>query len=50
MFNRRIQQNNQQNLTLFKGRNAYNKVIKEMNESPKEYETIKAQQKKKITI
>ena len=31
-----------QNLTLFKGRNDYNKVMKEMNEAPKEYEAIKA--------
>ena len=30
-----------QNLTLFKGRNDYNKVMKEMNEAPKEYEAKK---------
>ena len=41
MFNRRIQ-NNKQDLTLFKGRNQCNKVLKEMNEPPKEYEAIKA--------
>ena len=41
MINRRIQQNNNQSLTLFKGKNDYNKVMKEMNEPPKEYETIK---------
>ena len=41
MFNRKIQQNNNQSLTLFKGKNDYNKVMKEMNEPPKEYETIK---------
>ena len=40
MFNRRIQHNKQE-LTLFKGRHQYNKVLKEMNEAPKEYETIK---------
>ena len=42
MFSRKIQQNNKQDLTLFKGKNDYNKVMKEMNEPPKEYETIKA--------
>ena len=42
MFNRKIQQNNNQSLTLFKGKNSYSKVMKEMNEPPKEYETIKA--------
>ena len=31
----------QKELTLFKGRNDYNKVMKEMNEPPKEYEAIK---------
>ena len=41
MLNRKIQYN-KQDLTLFKGRNQYNKVMKEMNEPPKEYETIKA--------
>ena len=40
MFNRRIQHNKQE-LLLFKGRNDYNKVMKEMNEAPKEYEAIK---------
>ena len=40
MFNRKIQ-HNKQKLTLFKGKNNYNKVIKEMNETPKKYETIK---------
>ena len=37
----KIQQNNNQSLTLFKGKNDYNKVMKEMNEPPKEYEAIK---------
>lgn len=41
MLNRKIQHNKQE-LTLFKGRNQYDKVIKEMNEAPKEYEAIKA--------
>ena len=41
MLNRRIQHNKQE-LTLFKGRNQYDKVLKEMNEPPKEYEAIKA--------
>ena len=41
MFNRKIQQNNKQDLTLFKGKNDYNKVMKEMNEPPKDYEHIK---------
>ena len=41
MLNRKIQYN-KQDLTLFKGRNQYNKVMKEMNEPPKEYEAIKA--------
>ena len=41
MFNRRIQQNNKETLTLFKGKNSYNKVMKEMNEAPKDYESIK---------
>ena len=41
MLNRKIQYN-KQDLTLFKGRNQYDKVMKEMNEAPKEYETIKA--------
>ena len=41
MFNRKIQQNNKQDLTLFKGRNDYNKVVKQMNEPPKDYEHIK---------
>ena len=40
MLNRRIQ-TNKQNLTLFQGRNAYSKVMKEMNEPPKDYEHIK---------
>ena len=40
MLNRRIQYNKQE-LTLFKGRNQYDKVMKEMNEAPREYETIK---------
>ena len=40
MFNRRIQHNKQE-LLLFKGRNDYNKVMKEINEAPKEYEAIK---------
>ena len=40
MLNRRIQ-HNKQYLTLFKGRNQYDKVMKEMNEPPKEYEAIK---------
>ena len=42
MFNRKIQQNNHQSLTLFKGKNDYSKVMKEMHETPKEYEAIKA--------
>ena len=29
-------------LTLFNAKNNYNKVMKEMNEAPKEYEAIKA--------
>ena len=41
MFNRKMQQNNKQNLTLFKGRNDYSKVVKQMNEPPKDYEHIK---------
>ena len=40
MFNRKIQHNKQE-LLLFKGKNGYNKVMKEMNEAPKEYEAIK---------
>ena len=28
-------------MTLFKGRNDYNKVVKQMNEPPKDYEHIK---------
>ena len=40
MLNRK-QQNNKQELTLFKGRNQYDKVMKEMNEPPKDYEHIK---------
>ena len=31
-----------QNITLFKGKNGYDKVMKEMNEAPKEYDAIKA--------
>ena len=31
----------QKELTLFKGRNDYNKVVREMNEPPKDYEHIK---------
>ena len=50
MFNRKIQQNNKQDLTLFKGKNDYNKVMKEMNEPPKEYETIKALIEEKIIV
>ena len=42
MFNRKIQQNNKQDLTLYKFKSNYDKVVKEMNEPPKEYETIKA--------
>ena len=30
-----------QDITLFKGRNDYNKVVKQMNEPPKDYEHIK---------
>ena len=41
MFNRKIQHNKQE-LTLFKGKNDYNKVMKEMNNPPKEYEAIKS--------
>ena len=41
MLNRRTQHNNKQELTLFKGSNQYDKVMKEMNEAPREYETIK---------
>ena len=41
MFNRKIQESNNQSLTLFKGKNDYNKVMKEMNEPTKEYEAIK---------
>ena len=40
MFNRKMQHNKQE-LLLFKGKNDYNKVMKEMNEPPKEYEAIK---------
>ena len=35
------QKTNKQDLTLFKGKNTYNKVMKEMNEPPKDYEHIK---------
>ena len=42
MFNSKIQQNKNQSLTLFKGKNDYNKVMNEMNKPPKEYEAIKA--------
>lgn len=41
MFYRRIQHNNKQALTLSKGRNQYDKVMKEMNEPPKDYEHVK---------
>ena len=42
MFNRKIQQNNKQDLTLYKFKSNYDKVVKEMKEAPKEYEAIKA--------
>ena len=50
MFNHKIQQNNKQNLTLFKGRNDYNKVMREMNEPPKDYEHIKLLVEEKNTL
>ena len=40
MLNRKIQHNKQE-LTLFKGRNQYNKVVKEMSKPPSDYEAIK---------
>ena len=42
MYNYKTPTTKQKDLTLFKGRNDYNKVMKEMNEPPKEYEAIKA--------
>ena len=41
MFNRKIQQNNKQDMTLYKFKSNYDKVMKEMQEAPKEYDTIK---------
>ena len=41
MFNLRIQQNNKDTLTLFKGKNGYDKITRSMNEAPKVYEAIK---------
>ena len=40
MLNRKIQ-HNKQDVTLFKGRNQYNKVVKEMSKPPSDYEAIK---------
>ena len=40
MLNRKIQHNKQE-LTLFKGRNQYKKVVKEMSKPPSDYEAIK---------
>ena len=50
MFNRKIQQNNKQDLTLYKFKSKYDKVMKEMNEAPKEYEAIKALVEEKIIV
>ena len=41
MFNRKIQQNNKQDLTLYKFKSNYDKVVKDMQEAPKDYDTIK---------
>ena len=41
MFNRKTPTPKKTDMTLFKGRNDYNKVMKEMNEPPKDYEHIK---------
>ena len=41
MFNRKIQQNNKQDMTLYKFKSNYDKVVKEMQEAPKDYDTIK---------
>ena len=41
MFNRKIQQNNKQDMTLYKFKSNYDKIMKEMQEAPKEYDTIK---------
>ena len=41
MFNRKIQQNNKQDLILYKFKSNYDKVVKEMQEAPKDYDTIK---------
>ena len=40
----------QKELTLFKGRNDYTKVMKEMNEPPQEYEAIKLLVEEKIIL
>lgn len=44
MFANKIKQNNisKQDLTLYKFKSSYDKVMKEMNETPKDYEGIKS--------